>query len=222
MRRSISFASLLFVVLAAACSGAADPHGLLGGGSDTTGGGHDASPEAASSSSGGSTSSSGGTSSGGPDASTVLDSGQVDTGVGIDTGTPLPEASPVETGPGPSAISCPPSDCNAPSVCCATNTGQGNTPVYKCQDANKQCSGSGGQGTILSCSSGADCHNGEVCCGDNQNGFYLEVSCQATCTGQDTQGGVFIQFCDPAAADPCPVGQSCMPSQVLSGLNVCG
>jgi hypothetical protein len=59
-----------------------------------------------------------------------------------------------------------------------------------------------------------------VCCGDNQNGFYAEVSCQATCTGPSPSGGTYIQFCN-LMTNPCPAGWSCQPSQVLLGFNVC-
>ncbi|MGH7293299.1 MAG: hypothetical protein ACRELB_00120 [Polyangiaceae bacterium] len=218
MRPFLPVACLLVVAMAA-CSGAEDPHGLLGGGS-ATGGGHDAAPEATSSSSGGGSSGAASSSGGGPDAGGVHDSSVADTGSSVDTGSPEPEASPIETGPSPTIISCPPTSCESPSVCCATNTGQGSTPSYKCQAAGKPCSGTSGNGTILSCSSGADCHGGEVCCGDNQNGFYTQVVCQTTCGGPDQNGGQFIQFCDPSAPG-CPVGTTCQPSQVLVGLSVC-
>ena len=221
MRRSLPALALLCVVVA--CSGAVDPHGLLGGGGPATGGGQDAAPEAASSSSGG------GTSSGGSSGGVSSSSGgtHADSGTTIDASTidssPLPEASPVETGPAPGTFSCPPGGtaCGAPEVCCATNTGQGNTPVYRCQATTKPCGSTASAGTPISCSSSADCHNGELCCGDNQNGFYTDVVCQATCQGPDPSGqGQYVQFCDLAAAD-CVGGAACVPSQVLQGFDVC-
>lgn len=222
MRRSLPALALLCVVVA--CSGAVDPHGLLGGGGPATGGGEDAAPEAASSSSGGGTSS-GGSSSGAGSSSggTHADSGTVIDSSTVDEGSPVPEASPAETGPAPGTFSCPPGGtaCSAPEVCCATNTGQGNTPVYKCQASTKPCGSTASAGTPISCSSSADCHNGELCCGDDQSGgFYTQVVCQATCVGNNPNGGQYIQFCDPGATD-CAGGAACIASQVLQGFDVC-
>ncbi|HEY6459746.1 MAG TPA: hypothetical protein VIY73_06330, partial [Polyangiaceae bacterium] len=108
--------------------------------------------------------------------------------------------------------------CGAPDVCCAA----GGTSIGKftCQAASKQCGSTGQPGTPITCATTADCPNG-FCCGVNDNnGFYVKVSCADTCTGTDAQGDSLIQFCDPAAAD-CPVGTTCNASQLLPGFHVC-
>jgi hypothetical protein len=106
-------------------------------------------------------------------------------------------------------------------VCCATGTGAGQTPSYRCQSQGHTCNGNTGPGTIISCASTADCPGGEVCCGANNNGVYEQVSCQPTCTGTAPDGATLIQFCDPAAAD-CPNGGQCQPSQILTGSSSAG
>jgi hypothetical protein len=204
----LSFSTLLAMALAPACGGATDSHDLLGGGGggSSSGGvdaGHDSSHVV-----------------GSVDSGAALDTGtKVDSSTGpIDSGGGLPEASPLpEAGGG--GFSCPPTTCKDPSVCCATGTGQGMTPTFKCQDANKPCGNTTSPGTPISCAVGADCP-GEVCCGDNLNGFYSKVSCEATCLGTTTGGATEITFCDPAGAD-CPAGTTCQPSQVLAGYSVC-
>jgi hypothetical protein len=138
----------------------------------------------------------------------------------VDTGIPIPEASPIETGPVTGSISCPPTTCSSPEVCCASGNGSGQTS-FKCQSASKGCGSAAAPGTPISCSSTADCPKG-VCCGANDNnGHYVAVACAATCQGQDANGDTLVQFCDPAAAD-CPTGLTCVASQLLPGLNVCG
>ena len=227
MRRTLPFIAFGFVVLSA-CSGAVDQHDLLGGngggtsssgGASSSGGtGVDAGSSSSGSSSGGTTSSSGGASSSG---STGVDSGTV-VDASVDHEGP-PDTGVAETSPPPDSFSCPPggSACSAPEVCCATNTGQGLVPKYNCQATSKPCGSTASAGTPISCSASADCHNGEVCCGDNQNGFYTEVTCSQTCQGPDPSGqGQYIQFCDPAVGD-CQGGAACVASQVLSGFNVC-
>ena len=143
----------------------------------------------------------------------------VDSSIGpVDSGGGLPEASPVpEASVG--GLLCPPATCKDTDVCCATDTGQGMTPTFKCQDPNKACGSTTSPGTPISCAVAADC-NGEVCCGENTNGFYSKVSCEATCTGMTTSGATEITFCDPAG-DDCPAGTTCQASEVLAGFNVC-
>jgi hypothetical protein len=205
-----SFFIVLATALAPACGGATDPHDLLSG-AGTGAGGHDAGVDTGSHY----TPDSGG---GTPDTSVPV----VDSGVGvIDTGIGLPEASPPPDSGGGGSFTCPPGTCTAPDVCCATGTGMGMTPTFKCQAATKACGNAAGPGTPISCSSSADC-NGEVCCGENLNGYYSRVSCQPTCSGTGTGGGTLVTFCDPAASD-CPVAAPlCQPSQVLGqGFDVC-
>jgi hypothetical protein len=216
MRRRLvsvaSFSTVLAMALAPACGGATDPHDLLGGGessgSSSGSGGLDAGHDTA-------------THVGAGDSAASIDSGGgLDSSTGtIDSSSPLPEASPVpEAGGG--GVLCPPSTCNPGSVCCATRTGVGKTPTYKCQDATKACgSTTTDPGTPISCAVPADCP-GEVCCGENTNGYYSKVSCEATCTGTTATGATEITFCDPNA-DDCPAGTTCQASQVLSGFSVC-
>ncbi|MGD0524795.1 MAG: hypothetical protein ABSE49_06620 [Polyangiaceae bacterium] len=216
MRRRLfsvaSFSIILAMALAPACGGATDPHDLLGGGESTSssgsGGldaGHDTSTHV-----------------GSPDSGAPLDSSiGLDSSVGpIDTGSPLPEASPIPEA-GPTGLLCPPTTCKTGDVCCATNTGEGNTPTFKCQDATKACGTTSAPGTPISCAVAADCP-GEVCCGYNDNdGYYSKVSCEATCTGTDpTTGATEITFCDPNG-DDCPAGTTCQASEVLAGYSVC-
>jgi hypothetical protein len=196
------------MALAPACGGATDSHDLLGGGggggssSGSLDAGHDTSTHV------------------GGDSGTAVDTGMgADSSVGpVDSGGGLPEASPLpEAGGG--GFLCPPTTCKDPSVCCATGTGQGMTPSFKCQDATKACGTATSPGTPITCAIGADCP-GEVCCGDNLNGFYSRVSCAATCTGTTTGGATEITFCDLTGND-CPVGTTCQASMVLHGYNVC-
>jgi hypothetical protein len=204
-----SFLTILAMAVAPACGGATDPHDLLGGGagggasSGGTDAGHDTSTHVG-----------GGMDSGALETGTKLDSsvGPIDSGGGLPEASPLPEA-------GGGGFLCPPTTCQASSICCATGTGQGNTPTFKCQDANKPCGTTAGPGTPISCADAADCP-GEVCCGDNLNGLYSRVSCAASCMGMTTGGATEITFCDPAGND-CPAGTTCQPSQVLAGYNVC-
>jgi hypothetical protein len=106
-------------------------------------------------------------------------------------------------------------------VCCATGTGTGLTPTYRCQTAGHTCNGAAGPGTPIGCASAADCP-GSVCCGVNNNGFYEQVSCQPTCAGTSPDGSTLVTFC--ATANDCPpnvgLGQ-CLPSKILTGFNVC-
>jgi hypothetical protein len=209
--RTLPLLAFLALVLPPACGGSADPNGLLhgSGSSSGSGGGVD---------SGGGSSSSGG---GHPDAGSPTDSGggpHDSSGGPVDTGT-APEASPLPEAGGGDGFLCPPSTCKSPEVCCATGTGQGLTPTYKCQPATHTCSDPTGPGTPISCATNANCATG-VCCGDNENGFYTQVSCQPTCTGATPGGGVYVQFCNPASSD-CPPPGLCQPSQILLGFHVC-
>jgi hypothetical protein len=205
-----SFSTAVAVALAPACGGATDPHDLLGGGGNgsSSSGGVDAGRDT-STHVGDDTDATAA-----PETGTTFDSS---TGP-MDSGFTLPETSPPLEAGG-AGFSCPPTTCKVPRVCCATGTGQGNTPTFTCQDASKACGNTSSPGTPISCAVAADCP-GEVCCGDNLNGFYSKVSCQATCTGTTTGGATEITFCDPQG-DDCPAGTTCQPSQVLAGYNVC-
>jgi len=204
-----SFLAILAMALAPACGGATDPHDLLGsnGSSGSSSGGVDAGHDTS-------------THVGGEDSGSSADTGTTfDSSTGpMDSGFTLPEASPVPEAGG-EGFSCPPTTCKEPRVCCATGTGEGNTPTFVCQDSTKACGSTASPGTPISCAVAADC-DGEVCCGDNLNGFYSKVACEATCTGMTTDGATEITFCDPAG-DDCPVGTTCQASQVLAGYNVC-
>lgn len=208
--RSLPLVAFLFFSLAGACGGATDQYDLLGGGGPVNTAPKDAGSDAPSQG-GGLT-----------DVSVPQDTGApfVDTGTPVvDTGTPVPESSPIDTGGGGADFLCPPTTCHTPEVCCATGTGQGNTPTFKCQGPSDKCGTTSAPGTPISCATSADCP-GEVCCGADLNGFYEKVSCEATCTGQGTDGSTNIQFCDPSA-DDCPTGTTCQASQVLLGYSVC-
>ena len=203
-----SFSTILAMTLAPGCGGATDPHDLLGGGgggtsSGSVDAGHDTSTHVG-----------GGSDSGTFETGTAGDSstGPIDSGGGLPEASPPPEAGGV-------GFSCPPTTCKEPSVCCATGTGQGMTPTFKCQDASKACGNTTSPGTPITCAVAADCP-GEVCCGDNLNGFYSRVSCAATCMGITTGGAQEITFCDPAG-DDCPATMTCQASQVLTGFSVC-
>ena len=220
--RVLGILAFLALVVPPACGGAADPKGILASSSGNT---SSTSSSGAGSSSGGGSgggsggssgvgSSSGSSSSGG--SSGLHDAGIVDTGV-IDVGPP--DLGPPETSTG-NAVLCPPKTCTDPDVCCATGTGAGQTPSYRCQSPGHTCNGNTGPGTIISCSSTADCTNGDVCCGANNNGVYEQVSCQQNCTGTAADGATLVTFCDPAAND-CPNGGLCQPSQILQGFSVC-
>jgi hypothetical protein len=205
-----SFLTILAMALAPACGGATDPHDLLAGagGDGTSSGGVDAGHDT------------GSHVGPGPDSGSAPDTGMaVDSSTGpMDSGFTLPEAGP-QPDAGGDGFSCPPTTCKEPRVCCATGTGQGSTPTFVCQDASKACGNTTSPGTPISCAVAADC-NGDVCCGDNLNGFYSRVACAATCAGTTTGGATEITFCDPAG-DDCPAGTTCQASQVLEGYNVC-
>jgi hypothetical protein len=211
--RTLPLLALLALILPPACGGAADPNGLLAGGHGGSSSGS-GSGGAADAGTGSSSSSGGHVDAGAPEDAEPQDSGG---GGPIDVG--VPEASPVPDSGGGDAFLCPPSTCKTPEVCCATGTGPGLTPTYKCQAASHTCSNTAGPGTPIACATNADCTSG-VCCGDNENGFYSQVSCQPTCTGPTPNGGTYVQFCNPAASD-CPPGALCQASQVLLGFHVC-
>lgn len=207
--RSLPLVAFLVFALPGACGGAIDQYDLLGGGGAPVGT-KDAGSEAP------------GQGGGLVDVSVPPETGATIDASGppvVDTGAPVLEASPVETGSGESNILCPPTTCQSPDVCCATGTGQGNTPTFACQSAHEECGTSSSPGTPITCATTANCPGG-VCCGENNNGFYEKVSCEPTCTGQASDGSNLIQFCDPSVGD-CPTGTTCQPSAILTGYNVC-
>jgi hypothetical protein len=222
--RVLGILAFMAVVIPPACGGAPDPKGILASSSGTAS--STSSSGVGSSSGGGSGGSSGGSSGAGSGSgssssggsSGALDAGVVDTGGPIDTGAP--DLGPPETSTGDTIV-CPPKSCTAPDVCCATGTGAGQAPTYRCQAQGHTCNGNTGPGTIISCSSTADCSNGDVCCGAVNNSVYEQVSCQPTCNGTAPDGATLVIFCDPAAND-CPNGGQCQPSQILTGgFSVC-
>jgi hypothetical protein len=78
----------------------------------------------------------------------------------------------------------------------------------------------------LSCTGPDYCPN-QVCCahftvigmGPTAYRHYTSVACQAACPNDGTQ----TVICDPNAANPCPFGGQCTPSQLLGNpYNICG
>jgi hypothetical protein len=178
-----------------------------------------------------------GTDGGGDGSSHVsLDAGAADTGSAVDsgagghldsgapdTGTPVVDSGSGSSSGGAGTVSCGTTMCALPSsFCCVSglNPGGGGTPSYKCDSNANQCSSASGMETPVRCDKTADCKSGYVCCGDNQNGFYAEVTCVQDCTGTSPSGGTYIQFCDQTAND-CMQGTTCQPSQALPGYFVC-
>jgi hypothetical protein len=93
-------------------------------------------------------------------------------------------------------------------VCCvALQPGSGRT----CMPDGVPC-----DGVPVHCDDTADCLAGQVCCGTQNNGNYVDVSCVADCP---PQGNTF-QFCDPKTND-CPPQSQCQPSMSLQGYFIC-
>lgn len=125
---------------------------------------------------------------------------------------------------GPPGISCPQmgqaNRCMSGETCCLTTTTTlaGTTQNTTCQTST--CSG-----TPLTCSSQANCPQGQVCCGTETDpsafarASYQDVSCAATCTSGPLDVPTRVQFCDPG--DTCPAGTTCQTSTVIQDYTVC-
>jgi len=213
MRRRLPAVVVTVLALVPACSGAASSDLLNPGGPAF---GTDAAVDAPGH---------GPSDSGAPDTQPVADAGgggPVDTGA-PDTGNVI-DSGTGSSGGGPT-VACGTTMCELPSsYCCVSglDPGGGGTPSYKCDTNSGQCQAGSGTSTPVRCDKTADCKSGYVCCGDNLNGVYSEVTCAQTCTGMSSQGGTYIQFCDPMVND-CPQGSgtTCQPSQALPGYSVC-
>lgn len=214
MRGRLPYFVLFAVALVPACSGAAPSDLLATGGSVDVG---------TTSSSGGSGSSSGGkvdAASPQPDAGNNSSSSSSSGGSVPDASTTIDATAPIESGPPAQSVFCGDNspECTSPEVCCATAAGNGNPPAvtFACTDPS-QCA----QGAIIECSSTADCPGGDVCCGEDLNGVYSQVTCTPQCTGTTSTGASEVQLCDPNAND-CPTATpTCQKSGVLTGYYVC-
>ena len=133
---------------------------------------------------------------------------------------PIPEASPSRRAAARGLLMSADDVHSRPSVCCATGTGQGNTPTFKCQSAHEAC-GSQAARARPSRARRPPTARGEVCCGENNNGFYAKVSCEPTCTGHATRRVEPRSSSAIPPATTAPPRTTCQPSQVLAGYNVC-
>jgi len=90
--------------------------------------------------------------------------------------------------------------------CCYSNNSY--TCVAKC---------TGGGTSPVRCDSAADCMPGLICCGVITSGVVNSLYC----TGASQCTAPKILFCDPAAANPCPNGGTCMATDVPPGYYRC-
>jgi len=81
----------------------------------------------------------------------------------------------------------------------------------------------GGQ---ITCASGRDCGQGEVCCGvyNNTTSSIPQVACASRdkCSGDPPRDSAFVVFCDPNSPQvECGSADACGASQSLKGYFVC-
>lgn len=113
--------------------------------------------------------------------------------------------------------------------CCATQTNNGIslTSTYACTSNASSCNGTGD--APVSCRDQNDC-GGQLCCGElfdsTASTGYKNVICESSCVAKDDAGAftAHIPFCTIGQIpDVCaPSGQTCQPSTILPGFNVCG
>jgi len=99
-------------------------------------------------------------------------------------------------------------------VCCARGTENGRVS-YTCA-LDRDC---GGDDVPIECASSSDCGRGKVCCGYLQGSAWYSVECESSCG--NTGGFTGVRMCVPGAANACPFGRGCTPSQRLSGYGFC-
>jgi hypothetical protein len=97
--------------------------------------------------------------------------------------------------------------------CCLPRQGLGGGGPPMCLPQSAPCGG-----VPVRCDKTADCPAGQMCCGTDQNGGYVDVSCASDCSGGGP--GQTFQFCDPAVGD-CPPNTHCRMSMDLPGYHVC-
>jgi hypothetical protein len=90
--------------------------------------------------------------------------------------------------------------------CCYSNN------TYSCV---AKCTGGGT--SPIRCDSAADCTSGLICCGVITSGVVNSLYC----TGASQCAAPKLVFCDPAAANPCPNGGTCMATDVPPGYYRC-
>jgi len=111
------------------------------------------------------------------------------------------------TGSGDPPIACGMEECDpASEVCCATFNGAA------CIPADQDC-----QGATITCTSVAQCDDGEICCGTFGGG-----NGQTSCTSEPCGGGgpgSGVQLCESDAE--CPPDVPCEPAPGGIGFNFC-
>src|SRR5262249_9031697 len=117
-----------------------------------------------------------------------------------------------------------PLSCFPGTVCCATQSADIFTTThveYDCLGSTQSCSAS--DQAVIKCHTGADCANGEYCCGAYTGTLYTSLACSRTCDHDD--GGTtadHLRFCDPKNNNAeCLPGETCSPSTLLIGFNRC-
>ena len=134
------------------------------------------------------------------DGSTTSNDGQPQQGDATSVGDATQQADtstgvqPIPCGMGPS---CDPST----QVCCGTQQGASCTPIGQCK------------GISFSCTSSANCSNGDVCCGSAM-GMSIQAKCAPMCGAQQAQ----LCLNDNECKQP---GYTCRSVPQLQGLKVC-
>jgi hypothetical protein len=163
----------------------------------------------------------------GTDASINVNDGDIDGGAGDATtdGSPTADARKDSDTPPPSGrIQCGFVTCAVGTeVCCRKSTGPA---VQNYCSAPAACVSSPLQQTVaIPCDDAADCtalgKPGTVCCASlDQNAQVTEITCREPRDCRSQQGR--YNLCDKNAADPCPNGGTCKPTnQTLPGYNLC-
>lgn len=234
MRARLFVIAASIAAVAYACGGA-DPIVIGNGDAGDNGGGDDASTGRRDA--GGRDASISGGDAGGDDGGTTRDSGSTDSGSrdsGSDAGVhPHRDGGIVPCGEFDDAglLTCNDSQ----PVCCGIQW-----DVFLGTDSNTFiCSSSAGACTsfdagqasnvAIACRDESYCPGEQVCCGHLVAGsfesYYESVDCQSSCPLTDDAGIVdtdFRRFCDPSGPDECSAtGETCGPSAILPGFNVC-
>jgi len=115
-------------------------------------------------------------------------------------------------------IGCGPATCDPDTqVCCLFDKPQCRTDVGPdtCHVA-----GDPEWARQLSCDDAADCHDGEVCCGEADFGWLQRwVACDRDCSWSALDGYA-VQICDPSVDGECRRG-ACMSAEDLEGYAEC-